>query len=339
MGILDFHRRTNGLALGQELIDERESTIADQMIASIKTISQQRHPNGIVKRFNQSKGLGCFDTSFEVGQDLPAHLKVGLFAQARTYAAKVRFANATKDEDNEKDFRGMSIKVFGVDGQPLWGEPGTQDFVLNSHPALFAANAGDFFEFIEATRRGKTWAYFANPRHWYSLKIALGGRKKIASPFDISYFSTTPYRYGADESVAVKYSVKPSSILTSELSVSGDHNYLSTAMQQHLDRADACFDLRVQFQKDATRMPVENAAVVWNESESPFITVAKIIIKKQDFLSEQAIKRCENMSFNPWQSLPEHKPLGGINRVRRSVYAAMSEFRQHENQTRTASEH
>lgn len=332
MGILDFHRRTSRSVLGQESIDNNESVIAEKMISSIKMISRQRHPNGTVKRFNQSKGLGCFDATFEINPDLPSNLKVGVFAHASTYSARIRFANATKDDDNEKDFRGMSIKVSGVDGQTLWDEPGTQDFVLNSHPALFAANASDFLHFIQATQRGRTWAYFANPRHWYSMKVALSGRKKITSPFDISYFSTTPYRCGMDESVAVKYSVKPSSKFTSESFDTDDHDFLSKTMQKHLERGDVCFDFKIQLQKNARRMPIENAAVVWDESESPFITVARITIKKQDFLSKQATKECENISFNPWQSLAEHKPIGGINRVRRDVYAAMSEFRQHENQ-------
>ncbi|MDH3694541.1 MAG: catalase family protein, partial [Gammaproteobacteria bacterium] len=324
------------LALGQELIDENESAITEQMISSIKTISRQRHPNGVVKRFNQSKGLGCFDATFETNPDMPENLRVGIFTHARSYPAKIRFANASKDDDNEKDFRGMSIKVSGVDGKPLWGERGIQDFVLNSHPALFAANASDFLDFIEATRRGRSWAYFINPRHFYSLKVVLNGRKKITSPFDISYFSTTPYRFGTDESRAVKYSVKPYSNIKSEISGSDNRDYLSKAMQNHLERGDACFDFQIQLQKVAKRMPIENAAIIWNEVESPFISVAKITIKNQDFLNEQAVKDCENMSFNPWQSLPEHKPIGGINRVRRAVYAAMSDFRYRENQERLA---
>ncbi len=330
------HNDVRHLQLGQESIGEHEQAITDQMITSIKAISRQRHPDGVVKRFNQSKGLGCFDARFEVNPDLPANLKNGVFAHQRSYPARIRFANATHEDDNKKDFRGMSIKVSGIEGKSLWGEDGTQDFVLNSHPALFAATPEHFLDFIEATRNGRTWVYFISPSHWYSLKIVLNGRKKIASPFDINYFSTTPYRFGADESVAVKYAVTPCSTYKSELPNTADRNYLSGAMRQHLENSDVCFDFKVQFQKDAENMPIEDAAVVWDESESPFISVAKLKISKQDFLSEQAVTRFENMSFNPWQSLPEHKPIGGINRVRGAVYAAMSEFRQYENQARTA---
>ena len=39
----------------------------------------------------------------------------------------------------------------------------------------------------------------------------------------------------------------------------------------------------------------------------------------------------ENLSFTPWHSLPEHRPLGGINRARKIVYAAISTFRHAQN--------
>jgi hypothetical protein len=34
-----------------------------------------------------------------------------------------------------------------------------------------------------------------------------------------------------------------------------------------------------------------------------------------------------NLSFTPWHALPEHEPLGGINRVRRAVHESLSDFR------------
>jgi hypothetical protein len=40
------------------------------------------------------------------------------------------------------------------------------------------------------------------------------------------------------------------------------------------------------------------------------------------------------MSFNPWQSLAEHRPIGGINRVRRAIYAETAQFRGEENRKR-----
>ena len=42
---------------------------------------------------------------------------------------------------------------------------------------------------------------------------------------------------------------------------------------------------------------------------------------------------CENLSFTPWHSLPQHRPLGAVNRVRRTVYESVSKKRHALNQT------
>lgn len=73
------------------------------------------------------------------------------------------------------------------------GEPGQQDFLLNSYPVLFAADPGDFLDFIEASRDGRLWRYFINPGHFYSLGIVLKGREEIENPFAIDYWSTTAF--------------------------------------------------------------------------------------------------------------------------------------------------
>ena len=40
---------------------------------------------------------------------------------------------------------------------------------------------------------------------------------------------------------------------------------------------------------------------------------------------------CDNLSFNPWHSLPEHRPIGGINRLRKAVYETVSAYRHERN--------
>ena len=83
----------------------------------------------------------------------PEH-RVGLFAAPRTYDAWIRFANATSQSDREKDVRGMSVRVSGVAGQNLTPGESRQDFVLNSHPVMVAANTKDFLELLKAMDAG-----------------------------------------------------------------------------------------------------------------------------------------------------------------------------------------
>lgn len=316
-------------APGAERSDPREHEITAAMIKAIKAVSRERHPDGIMKRFNQAKSLGCFDARFEVPQGLPEPLRQGLFADAASYPARLRFANASESDDREKDFRGLSIKVTATGAETLWGAPGVHDFLLNSHPALLAGTPQEFLDFIEATRDGALWKFFVKPWNWDSLLVVLRGRERIDSPFAIRYWSTTPFRYGDDAARAVKYSTRPCAdapaapVATPE---SGPDR-LRAAMRRRLDAGPVCLEFMVQEQGDPQAMPIEDASEVWDEDDAPFQPVARIRIEPQPFDTPQAMAACERMSFNPWQAPAAHRPLGGINRVRKAVYSELAEFR------------
>ena len=337
-GLYACDGRSESMRLGEERESDGEPEIARRLVNAIKQASLRHYPEGEIKRFNQAKGLGCFTAEYVVAPNLPAELQQGLFRSGQIYPARIRFANASELDDSKKDFRGMAIKLSNVAGKSLWGTDGMQDFLLNSYPVLFAATPEDFLSFAEAVRDDATWKYFINPRHFYSLLVVLKGRARIASPFDIRYWSTTPYRFGDKSSVAVKYSVKPCSSITSEMPENSGSDYLSAVMKSHLQKTEACFDFMVQFQTDPKAMPVEDATVKWDEGISPFRKLATITIKDQVFQSPSARLQCERMSFNPWQSLAAHQPIGGINRVRKPIYSEVAGFRRDENRRRGIAE-
>ena len=53
------------------------------------------------------------------------------------------------------------------------------------------------------------------------------------------------------------------------------------------------------------------------------ITVATLRIPPQQVdPSGDLATKCESMSFNPWHALAEHRPMGGMNRLRKVVYQA-----------------
>ncbi len=322
-----------GLVSGHASADDIDQ-LANGMTLLINDIQKNKDPGGGVKRFNQGKSLGCFNAEFEVADNLASELKQGLFEKPGRYSSQLRFASASTFDDSEKDLRGLSIKVLGVTGKSLSGESGEQHFLLNSHPALFVDTPETFYKFIQATYQDKRWKFFLNPldSHLGSLWTVLKARDNHSSPFDIRYWSTTPYAHG--DAKAVKYSVQPCSSVTSELPGSLTENYLRDAMEQHLARAEACFDFMVQFQTNDKDMPIEDASVTWDEDDSPFQKVARIKIEAQAFRTPAALASCESTSFNPWHSLLAHKPLGRMNQVRNRVYSLTSRFRLGENRKR-----
>jgi hypothetical protein len=97
-------------------------------------------------------------------------------------------------------------------------------------------------------------------------------------------------------------------------------------MQDVLASREMWFDFFVQRYVD-DRTPIEDALTEWKESVSPPVHVAKIIIPAQDFSSAHRARFCENLSFNPWHCLAEHKPLGVTNRVRKIIYREISAYR------------
>jgi len=80
---------------------------------------------------------------------------------------------------------------------------------------------------------------------------------------------------------------------------------------------------RVQPQTDPVAMPIEDVSVEWDEAVSKPIPVATITIGVQDVDSAEGSEldmECETMAFSPWTALAEHRPMGGINRLRQAVY-------------------
>jgi len=313
---------TRGLA--EESIDPGEEAVTSAFIAFLEGASRRRHPSGRVRRFNQGRAAGCVDAEFIVPADLPAELRVGLFATPRTYRAYIRFAHASSATDRERDVRGMSISIADVPGENLTPGTASQDVVLNSHPVMVAPDTKAFLAFLEANEAGGLRRLLYVARHPAVARIGLAARQHHSCHLDITYWSTTPFLFGPGR--AVKYIARPASNHTSPTPSPLTDTYLGDALRQRLDAADAAFDFLVQFQVDAGRMPIEDATVEWKEAESPYVPVARIRIPRQRVAAPDS-GSCEDTAFNPWHALVEHRPLGNMNRARRAIYPALSAFR------------
>lgn len=323
------------LALGEERIAQGEAAMARAMTERILAIGERHRAAGEpIPRFNQPKTVACATATFEVPA-LDGDLAQGVFAEPARFEALVRFANATRQDDREKDLRGLSLRLFGVPEAVGPDTEGVQDFLFNSHPALFAGTPDAFYRFVAAAANERLWWYFVDPRSPQprSLLIALRARSQPESPLGLSYWSTTPYRFGEDPRRAVKHSLRPCAggdPLATAVDAD-DPDYLRHALAARLAQGEACLSFQVQFQTDPAAMPIEDASVVWDEAASPFRTVAQLRLHRQEIATSQALARCESLVFNPWNAHPAHRPLGGINRMRRDLYQATGEQRVNHN--------
>jgi hypothetical protein len=91
------------------------------------------------------------------------------------------------------------------------------------------------------------------------------------------------------------------------------------------------FDIQVQLCTDLVRMPVEKTTVLWPESLSPYVTVAKLRLPKQDIGGEDNFEKMDKTSMTAWRVTEQHRPLGSIMRSRKEVYRQSSILRHQTN--------
>ena len=235
----------------------------------------------------------------------------------------------------------MAIKLLDVSGEKLLEHEQhaeTQDFVLIDHPVFFARNVAEMLPLMRDFRRLMTGGPLERTRTLLKALFSLrqpfrilrkAGAKRPHSPLDIQYWSTTPYLLGE---AAIKFSLRPRlDRLPVRPNTSPDK--LRLAMVEQLRDQEVTFDFLIQERTDAISMPIEDPTVEWDELRSPFRKVATLKIPPQNFDTPTWISFGENLSFTPWHALPEHRPLGGINRARKRLYTTMSAHRHEWNGT------
>jgi catalase len=319
--------------LAQESPPPDEAAFARSIADRLRAKIIRDNPTGIIRRDAHPKMHGVVRAEFIVEPDLPEDLRIGIFREPKTYPAWIRFSNQSNriSPDSKRDIRGMAIKLMGVPGEKLLDEERdeqTQDFILISTPVFVTKDVREFDGLLKAMESGilaQLWFYLT---HWRMTRNVLGSLKRFGNPLRIRYFSTTPYLWGE---TAVKYSAIPRAGATDAIPKPAEDDFLRAAMVRQLEAGDARFDFAVQLRTNAGSMPIEDPGKAWSEAASPYRKVASIVIPRQSFDGERQREFGENLSFTPWHSLPEHRPLGGVNRARKLVYAAISTFRHEKN--------
>ena len=314
-----------------------------------------------VLRGVHAKGHGCATATFKVAEALEEKYRVGVFAQpGRVYEALIRFSNASVDlsADSKRNetgaiehgSRGMAVKLLGVEGSALMPTAGPliQDFLMVNQPVFAFANVVDYLALSEVLQKNNDDArpFFARlqdpdpgvkQRAGATAQIIGRIRSPVSppafqppplSPLDNRYFSGAPFLFG--ESRAMKFSAKPVSPRPGSPADVSDPDYLRKTLHERLagaDAGDVVFEFQVQV-RDAGSLAgkldpdIENATFEWKEADHPFVTIATLTIPRQQVDTPELQARCEGLVFSPWHGIVEHRPLGGINRLRRAVYEA-----------------
>lgn len=327
----------------REGIEGYASYAGDSDVA-LKKDSDEKVPV-VYRRDVHIKSHGCVKATITV-PELENKYRWGVFKEAKTWNAWIRFSNGDYaiHPDGARDARGMAVKLMKVDGEKLLqGQQAakTQDFVMMNSPNYFIRHLEDYVELTKYLAVGDNFGYFLNgysPNlfswRWRELRL-VGGTKKgpPTTPLTEQYFSASSYKLGADNNI--KFSARPKhcelageDVPEKNYDVDDDeYNFLRLRMDKQLQEGPACFDFMVQLQVPGKIMPVEDATIVWREKDSPFVPIAHIEIPQQTFSTPEQNEFCEDLSFNPWHSLPEHRPTGVFNRVRKALYEEVAKYR------------
>ncbi|CAI8941013.1 Catalase domain-containing protein [Pseudomonas sp. IT-P74] len=341
-----FAWQQRGPVSTQELIADGEAAMTRDIIQTAVRIVDQHRESTRYLRDAHAKAHGCVKAEVQVLPELPGELRQGVFSEpGKTWQATMRLSNgnAYPQFDSIRDARGMAIKLFDVPGKQLLSDQqgrSQQDFVMFSHPNFFVSNVAEYRQNVAAQADGKKMMAFfpgRDPRTWQvrHLFIALATLAPApSSPTQTTYFSVSPYKFGEANA---KFRVMPDPDSCPAYNLPEQNrklpNFLRNALHQQLstDRMPACFVLQIQRQDANKYMPIEDTSIEWRESDAPFETVARIKVPAQDFDTPALNLQCDNQSFNPWFGVEAHRPIGGINRLRKAVYEAVSDYRHRRN--------
>jgi len=316
--------------------DEDEKS---QEIANIMKRMMQKNfdTHGHYFRGTHVKSLAFVKGTLTVSKDLPSELQQGIFQPDTSYEIMARYANEPSFvmPDSVAAPRGLGLKVFEVNGDRLNRDDGltTQDFLFNNAPMVELTDIQTTLEIV-----GLREKYF-DDKVTLAKEIAKrkDAKKQVAPTLlpnefvvGATMFSQSAFAYGP---YVAKYSLLPTSTAQRNLaSKTIPSDAPSTFHRDHLHSyyttSEATYSFRVQLASDIKAHPVEDASVPWSEDTAPWHEVATITFPAQEsFSDDRRIWWEDKIKLSPWNGIQAHRPLGGINRLRKMVYAQTSQRR------------
>ncbi|NPU13495.1 hypothetical protein HL666_22255 [Bradyrhizobium sp. 83002] len=267
---------------------------------------------------------GVAHGTLEMRADLPADLKVGIFAHRRL-PAWVRFSSDTSPTSPDlQSTLGIGVKLFGVAGSDALGTHGdTADIIMQNYPVFFVDDVEQMCEFTYAgVVAGDYPGYLA--KHPTTAKILDDMARVEGSVLTTTYWAILPFRCGDR---FVKYRLDPE---TPPENVPNDAaDYLATDLALRLSQRPYRFRFMVQLRTNPATMPLDRATVDWPESESPFVEVGILELPRQDVNERGQPEYGQGLAYNIWRVPEVNAPAkeSTIAAARKVVYASSADVR------------
>jgi hypothetical protein len=329
-------------AIHDEIVEKVLIMQAKAAAKQKRALGRGTHAKGVTVRGQ----LEVLDVRTGRDSALAARLAKGLFAEPGVYPATIRFANSDSgvQSDFKPDVRSLS---FSVDLTPRGGTTddangGRQDFSMQSARTLPLNDAPAFLAITKLltaenpVRELRALSWQDKLRIFRALALLQAQTSKPLKPYQqLRYWSNVPFRHGSVD--VVKHSATPAPDNLAAPLNKGNPNGLKDELTRHVneDGRMSSFDFGLQL-LDTGKMTywgkprdadfwIENASVAWDESESPFHTVARLTLLPKSPLEPAA---AEATYFDvTGHSTADSTPLGSINRARWAGEAASRKAR------------
>jgi catalase len=273
---------------------------------------------------------------FTVKNNLPPHLAQGMFDKGGQYDVIMRYSSLTPKlvPDNVAAPRGIGMKIFGVEGEKIWGEDKkTQDWTFNNYPLLELRDPKTTYEIADSLERN--WNDLPKFAEEQSKRVdadvaTMGGGLPRQHMVAMPQYSQSAYRFG---DYVAKFGVFPLSEEQKKLEKtyiqdSDPINIISQTTRDFHLKHKVTYSFCAQLLQNLEEQPVEDLGIVWDEKKYPFEQIATLEFEPQDsWLPEFRVWWDDRITCNSWHGLKVHQPLGSTNRMRRVVYAESRKLR------------
>jgi len=327
-----------------------EDQVIDELAATMQKISatfgdRARHASRAV----HAKSHGLLKGELHVLDNLAEPYRQGIFARPSTYGVAMRFSTIPGDilADSISTPRGLGLKIIGIGGAEMVPEhagQNTQDFVLVNSRGFGAPDSAAFLKQVQLLEKhagdsqALKQAVSTVARAAEVTVEAFGGKSALLTTFGHpetnllgdNYSSQAPMRYG---NYIAKISLEPASANLKELTdksihVGDNFSALRDLIVDFFKTESAEWEVKVQLCTDLEKMPIEDLSVEWDEKESPYVPVGRVVVPAQNAYSPaRQVYFDELLSFSPWHSTVEHQPLGNVMRARRKAYPMVTKYR------------
>jgi hypothetical protein len=318
--------------------------------------SPRTEGTGRAVRGAHAKPFGVAKAELEILHSVPAPYAQGIYAKPGRHDALIRFSSASPHLGPDAQLGaalGFAIKVFDVEGPKLVEEEPdstTFDLVLKNSP-IFVANTAKHYLFIQeiTTNLPKYLAHGKAGFHelltdfltgkgtleqsewaWDELLafVRTATQTPVRNPLLTTYWTMAAVRHG---DYVAKIRVAPAAdsaaqVIHRELDLNSGPDVYGPTLVDELQTRAFDFDLQVQLCADLDAMPVNDVTVEWPEKLSPFVTVGRVHLPRQDISGPGNFEKGDGLAFNQWRVTAEHSPLGEIMQVRR-IYSASAKVR------------